>query len=147
METDNGSVTPSSGSQPPSDEFEITYTPAAAGEATFGIFGENACGIRGFGFMQTVWNCAQPIIQSFTAGATTLNRGESTYVSYVTQERHGEVGSVTSSLGNALDGPVHYPPPENRHTYTATKAGTDTVTLTVQTPCGPASASLQITVK
>lgn len=147
IETDNGRFLPPAGGRPANGELEIAYEPAAAGEATFTMFGENACGFRGIGTTQTVWNCAQPIIQSFTAGATTLNVGQSTYVSYITQERHGETGTVTSSLGNALDAPVHFPPPENRHTYTATHAGTDTVTVTVQTPCGPASASLQITVK
>lgn len=146
IETENGSFTPSSGTRSPSGEIEPVYTPARAGEASFTFFGENGCGIRGIGLTQTVWNCARPIIESFTAGATTLSVGQSTYVSYITQSRHGETGTVSSSLGNALGGVVHSPNPENRHTYTATHAGTDTVTLTVSTPCGPATASLQIVV-
>lgn len=146
IETDNGAFTPASGVRPASGEVEVTYTPARAGDMALTFSGENACGIRGIGGTQTVWNCAQPIIQSFTAGVTTLAVGQSTYVSYITQERHGEVGSVSSSLGNALGGPVHSPHPETRHTYTATHAGTDTVSVSVQTPCGPATASLQIAV-
>lgn len=117
-----------------------------AGEASFTLYGDSASGIDSIGSTQTVWNCGQPLIQSFTAGATTLAVGQSTYVSYVTQERHSEVGSVASELGNALGGAVHSPP-ETRHTYTAMRAGTDMVTLTVQTPCGPATASVQITVQ
>ncbi|MEO8381138.1 MAG: hypothetical protein ABI779_15875 [Acidobacteriota bacterium] len=91
------------------------------------LYGDSACGIDGIGGTQTVWNCAQPLIQSFTAGQTALAVGQSTYVSYITQERHSEVGSVASSLGNALGGPVHSPFPETRHTYTATQAGVDAV--------------------
>lgn len=147
IETDNGFFTPSAGARPASGEIETAYTPARAGEASLTFFGENGCGIRGIGGTQTVWNCAQPIIQSFKAGATTLAVGQSTYVSYVTQERHGEVGNVASSLGNALGGAVHSPHPETRHTYTATHAGTDTVSLSVQTPCGQATASLEIHVQ
>jgi hypothetical protein len=147
LETDNGRFMPSSGVRSGNGEIEVVYEPARAGEAPFTLYGDSACGIDGIGTTQTVWNCAQPIIQAFTAGATTLAVGQSTYVSYVTQERHSEVGSVSSALGNALGGPVHSPHPETRHTYTATHAGTDTVTLTVQTPCGPASATLGITVQ
>ena len=146
IETDNGRFVPSSGARPASGEIETVYEPAHAGEAFVMLYGDSACGIDGIGGTQTVWNCAQPLIQSFTAGQTTLAVGQSTYVSYVTQERHSEVGSVASSLGNALGGPVHSPYPETRHTYTATHAGTDKVTLTVQAPCGPATATLQITV-
>jgi len=147
IETENGHFTPSSGVRSANGEIETLYEPTRAGEASFTLYGDSACGIDGIGTTQTVWNCAQPIIQSFTAGQTTLAVGQSNYVSYITQERHGEVGSVSSALGNALGGPVHSPFPETRHTYTATRAGTDTVTLTVQTPCGPASASIQITVQ
>jgi hypothetical protein len=86
-------------------------------------------------------------LQCFVAGSTTLAVGQTTYVSYVTQERHGEVGTVSSSVGNALGGHVHSPHPETRHMYTATRAGTDTVSLVVQTPCGPATASIQIVVQ
>jgi hypothetical protein len=146
LETDNGRFTPSSGERSGNGEIEVVYEPARAGEASFSLYGDSACGIDGIESTQTVWNCAQPLIQSFTAGATTLTVGQSTYVSYVTQERHSEVGSVTSALGNALGGAVHAPP-ETRHTYTATHAGTDTVTLTVHTPCGSASEVLQVTVK
>lgn len=147
IETDNGRFVPSSGARPASGEIETVYEPARAGEAFVMLYGDSACGIDRIGGTQTVWNCAQPLIQSFTAGQTTLALGQSTYVSYITQERHSEVGSVASSLGNALGGPVHSPHPETRHTYTATKAGTDIVTLTVQTPCGPATASLQLRVQ
>jgi hypothetical protein len=147
LETDNGRFTPSSGLRSGNGEIDVTYEPARAGEASVRLYGDSACGIDSIGGTQTVWNCALPIIQSFTAGQTTLAVGQSTYVSYITQERHGEVGSVSSSLGNALGGPVHSPFPETRHTYTATHTGTDTVTLTVQTPCGSASATLGITVR
>jgi len=147
IETDNGQFTPAAGGRTASGEIETVFNPARAGEMSFTFLGENACGMRGIGGVQTVWNCAQPIMQSFTAGATTLTVGQSTYVSYVTQERHGEVGTVSSSLGNALGGAMHFPPPETRHTYTATHAGTDTVSVSVQTPCGPATASLQIRVQ
>jgi hypothetical protein len=147
IETDNGRFTPSSGLRSPNGEIETVYEPASAGEASFALYGDSACGIDGISLTQTVWNCAKPIIQSFTAGQTTLAVGQSTFVWYITQERHSEVGSVTSSLGNALSGPVHSPYPETRHTYTATKAGTDTVTLMVQTPCGAATATLGITVR
>jgi hypothetical protein len=143
IETENGHFTPSSGVRSANGEIETLYEPTRAGEASFTLYGDSACGIDGIGSTQTVWNCAQPIIQSFTAGATLLTVGQSTYVSYITQERHSEVGSVSSALGNAITGMIHHPWPETRHTYTATKAGTDTVTLSVQTPCGPATASLQ----
>jgi hypothetical protein len=143
LETDNGRFTPSFGVRSGSGEIEVVYEPARAGEASFTLYGDSACGIDGIAPTQTVWNCAQPIIQSFTAGQTTLAVGQSTYVSYITQERHGEVGSVSSSLG----GPVHSPFPETRHTYTATRAGVDTVTLNVFTPCGPATATVGITVR
>lgn len=146
LETENGRFIPSSGVRPANGEIETVYEPARAGEAPFALYGDSACGIVGIAPTQTVWNCAQALIQSFTAGQTPLAVGQSTYVSYITQERHSEVGSVTSSLGNAVGGPVHAPP-ETRHTYTATHAGTDTVTLTVQTPCGQATAQLQITVR
>ncbi|HEV7765874.1 MAG TPA: hypothetical protein VGQ76_12800 [Thermoanaerobaculia bacterium] len=146
LETDNGRFTPSSGVRSGNGEIDVVYEPARVGEASLRLYGDSACGLDSIGGTQTVWNCAQPIVQSFTAGQTTLAVGQSTYVAYITQERHGEVGSVTSSLGNALGGPVHSPP-ETRHTYTATHAGTDTVTLTVQTPCGPASATLGIVVR
>jgi hypothetical protein len=146
LETDNGRFTPSSGLRSGNGEIDVVYEPAHAGEATVALYGDSACGIDGMVGTQTVWNCAEPLIQSFTAGATTLAVGQSTFVSYTTQERHSEVGSVTSSLGNALGGSVHSPP-ETRHTYMATKVGTDTVTLTVQTPCGAATASLEITVR
>lgn len=147
LETDNGRFTPSSGVRSGNGEIEAIYEPARAGEASSTLYGDSACGIAGIGGTQTVWNCAEPLIQSFTAGAASLAVGQSTYVSYITQERHGEVGNVSSSLGNALGGPVHFPPPETRHAYTATHAGTDTVTLTVQTPCGQATASLEIHVQ
>jgi hypothetical protein len=145
--TDNGTFSPATGSRPGSGEVETVYTPAHAGEATLRFLADDACGIRGYHTIQTVWNCGRPLIESFTAGATTLAVGQSTYVSYVTQERHSEVGNVSSALGNALGGVVHDPWPENRHTYTATRAGIDTVTLEVATPCGPATASLQIMVR
>ncbi|MEO8380828.1 MAG: hypothetical protein ABI779_14280 [Acidobacteriota bacterium] len=147
LETDNGRFTPSSGARSGNGEIEVVYEPARAGEASIALYGDSECGIDSIGGSQTVWNCAEPLIQSFTAGSATLAVGQSTYVSYVTQERHGEVGSVVSSLGNALGGPVHSPYPETRHTYTATQAGADTVTLTVQTPCGSGTASVQITAK
>lgn len=146
LETDNGRFTPSSGMRSGNGEIEVVYEPARAGEASLMLYGDSACGIDRIGGTQTVWNCAHPLIQSFTAGATSLTVGQSTHVFYVTQERHSEVGSVSSSLGNALGGAVHSPP-ETRHAYTATRAGTDTVTLTVETPCGAATASLQITVR
>lgn len=145
LETENGRFNPPSGVRPANGEIETVYEPARAGDAFFTLYGDSACGIVGIALTQTVWNCAQPLIQSFTAGQTTLAVGQSTYVSYATQERHSEVGSVTSSLGNAVGGPVSAPP-ETRHTYTATHAGTDTVTLTTQTPCGPATAQLQIAI-
>lgn len=145
LETENGRFIPSSGVRPANGEIETVYEPARGGEATFTLYGDSACGIVGIATTQTVWNCAQPLIQSFTAGQTTLAVGQSTYVSYVTQDQHSEVGSVASSIGNAVGGPVHSPP-ETQHTYTATHAGTDTVTLTVQTPCGAATASLQISI-
>jgi hypothetical protein len=147
LETDNGRFTPSSGVRSGNGEIEVVYEPARAGEASFTLYGDSACGIDGIAPTQTVWNCAQPIVQSFTAGQTTLAVGQSTYVSYITQERHGEVGSVSSSLGNALGGPVHSPYPETRHTYTGTHAGVDTVTLSVSTPCGPATTTVGITVR
>lgn len=146
LETDNGRFTPSSGERSGNGEIDVAYEPAHAGEASITLYGDSACGMDGIGGTQTVWNCAQPLIESLTAGATTLAVGQSTYVSYVTQERHGEVGSVASTLGNELGGPVHSPP-ETRHTYTATHMGSDTVTLTVQTPCGLATASLEIRVQ
>ncbi|MBV8517666.1 MAG: hypothetical protein JO197_09725 [Acidobacteria bacterium] len=146
VETDNGTVTPAAGARSANGEIEVVYTPARAGEANITFYGDSACGSAGIGGPETVWTCAKPLIESFTAGKASLAVGESTYVSYTTQERHGEVGSVASSLGNALGGPVHSPP-ETRHTYTATHAGTDTVTLTVDTPCGPATASVQIVVR
>jgi hypothetical protein len=146
LETDDGRFTPSSGLRTGSGEIDVVYEPARAGEASIALYGDSACGIDGIVGAQTVWNCAEPLIQSFTAGASSLAVGQSTFVSYVTQERHSEVGSVTSALGNTVGGPVHSPP-ETRHTYTATHAGTDTLTLTVQTPCGPATAQLQITAR
>jgi hypothetical protein len=147
LETDNGRFTPSSGLRTGNGEIDVVYEPAHAGEASIAFYGDGACGIDGIIGTQTVWNCAKPLIQSFTAGTTTLGVGQSTFVSYITQERHSEVGSVTSSLGNALGGHVHFPPPETRQTYAATHAGTDTVTLTVQTPCGAATATVEITVR
>jgi hypothetical protein len=147
LETDNGRFTPSSGLRTGNGEIEVVYEPARAGEASSALYGDSACGIDGIGGTQTVWNCAQPLIQSFTAGAATLAVGQSTFVSYITQERHSEVGSVSSALGNPITGMIHHPWPETRHTYTATKAGTDTVTLMVQTPCGAATAVLGITVR
>jgi len=146
--TDNGTLSPATGGRSASGEVETVYTPARAGEATIRFFADDACGIRGYQTTQTVWNCARPLIESFTAGATTLDRGQSTYVSYITQERHSEfAGAVTSSLGNPIGGVVHHPHPENRRTYTATNPGTDVVTLTVDTPCGSASATMQIVVR
>jgi len=147
IETENGTVTPSSGVRPSSGEIEVVYTPAQAGEATLTLYGDSPCGTKAASGPQTVWNCARPLIESFTAGKTSLATGESTTLSYLTQERHGEVGSLTSSLGNAIGGPSYPDFPRTQHPYTATHPGTDTVTLLVNTPCGPATATLQITIQ
>ncbi|HEX6642422.1 MAG TPA: hypothetical protein VF215_14990, partial [Thermoanaerobaculia bacterium] len=72
LETDNGRFTPSSGLRTGNGEIDVTYEPARAGEASVRLYGDSVCGIDSIGGTQTVWNCAQPFIQSFTAGAATL---------------------------------------------------------------------------
>lgn len=148
METDNGAFAPASGGGSGAVQ-QTRYTAARAGLAGLRFYADGTCGIVRSGFDITIWDCARPLIQSFTAGKTTLAVGQETYVAYVTQSRDGQlpVGTLTSSLGNAIGGASHFGHPETRHTYTATRAGTDTVSLTVDTPCGPATASLQITVQ
>lgn len=64
-------------------------------------------GTKATGGPQTIWTCAKPLIESFTAGKTSLAVGETTTISYLTRERHGEVGSLASSLGNAIGGPSY----------------------------------------
>ncbi len=146
-ETDNGAFAPASGGS--GGVQQTRYTATRAGLAGLRFYADGTCGIVRSGFDITIWDCARPLIQSFTAGKTTLAVGQETYVGYVTQSRDGQlpVGTLTSSLGNAIGGPSHFNHPETRHTYTATRAGTDTVSLTVDTPCGPATDILQITVQ
>lgn len=147
-ETDNGTFAPHMG--PGSGDFQHTvYTPARSGPATFRFYADGVCGIDGTGGSITIWDCARPLIQSFAAGKTTLAVGQETYLAYVTQSRGGQlpVGTLTSSLGNAIGGGSHFNHPETRHPYTATRAGTDAVTLSIDTPCGLATATLQITVQ
>lgn len=148
VETDNGAFSPSSGGGSGGVQ-QTRYTPARAGLAGLRFFADGACGIIRSGFDITIWDCVRPLIQSFTAGKTNLAVGQETYVAYVTQSRDGQlaVGTLTSSLGNAIGGASHFAHPETRHSYTGTRAGTDTVSVTVDTPCGTATASLQITVK
>lgn len=148
METDNGAFTPASGGGSGAVQ-QTRYTAARAGLAGLRFYADGACGMVRSGFDITIWDCTRPLIQSFTAGKTTLAVGQETYVAYVTQSRDGQlpVGTLTSSLGNAIGGGSHFGHPETRHTYTATRAGTDTVTVTIDTPCGPATAQLQITVQ
>lgn len=146
METDNGAFSPASGG---GSGGQTRYASARAGLAAMRFYADGPCGVVRSGFDITIWDCARPLVQSFAAGKTTLGLGQESYVAYVTQSRDGQlpVGTLTSSLGNAIGGASHFNHPETRHTYTATRAGTDTVTLTVNTPCGPATASLQITVQ
>jgi hypothetical protein len=78
-----------------------------------------------------------------------LTVGQTTPIRVGTQSRDGQlvIPSVTSSLGNPIGDPIADPWPLVRYTYSAAKAGNDTVTVRVQTPCGVAEQRVTVIIR